>query len=133
MMWDYSKKEIIFAAGWIGVWILANLFLFHWRTDSVGFWILTAWVAVLDTSFILWPVGFRRLFTGWAKLTHWLGRLNSYLILTLIFFLIITPIGLVLRLLKRDLLERTFTPEAPGYWKSRTERPTQQENYRRIF
>ena len=40
---------------------------------------------------------------GWLWLGHWLGTLNSYMLLALLFFLVITPVALLFRWRGRDL------------------------------
>ena len=44
-----------------------------------------------------------------------LGYINSHLLLALVFYLLFTPVGLVMRLVRRDPLERGgFQPTAPS-------------------
>ena len=45
-----------------------------------------------------------------------IGFVLSYLVMGTLFFLLITPVGLVLRLLVRDPMERRMLPEAESYW-----------------
>lgn len=53
---------------------------------------------------------------AWMKLALVLSAIMTRVILTLAFFLIITPIGLLLRLMGKDLLQTTLDPEQPSYW-----------------
>lgn len=50
-----------------------------------------------------------------------MGWLYTYGILILIYFLVLTPLGLILRLLKKDGLLRTIDPQAQSYWTKRTQ------------
>ena len=43
---------------------------------------------------------------GWMSLARLLGRVNTALFLFLVFYLLLTPLGLVLRLAGRDELDR---------------------------
>ena len=45
-----------------------------------------------------------------------IGFVLSYVIMGTLFYLIIAPIGLIMRLLGRDPLNRGFLPEAETYW-----------------
>jgi ABC-type uncharacterized transport system permease subunit len=45
-----------------------------------------------------------------------LGAVMSAVILTLLFYLVITPLGLVMRLVGEDPMRRRFEPELPSYW-----------------
>ncbi len=52
-----------------------------------------------------WPVAFKPLAGVWFGLSHALGQVVSKIILTLVFFLLVTPIGLIRRWAKADSLQ----------------------------
>ncbi len=52
-----------------------------------------------------WPRVFRPLARLWFGLSHLLGAVVSRIVLTLIFFLLVTPIGLIRRLSGADALQ----------------------------
>ena len=54
-----------------------------------------------------------------------LGFVVSHVILTLFFFLVITPVGLVARLLGKDFLSLKLDRETQTYWIPRRPRPSQ--------
>lgn len=58
-------------------------------------------------------------FVTWMKLFHPLGWVMSHLLLGVVYFLVLTPIGGLIRLLRRDSLARRLDPEAESYWISR--------------
>ncbi len=64
----------------------------------------------------VYPKANRPLFVGLAVLAFPIGFVLSYLILGALFFLVITPTGVVMRLLGRDPMARTFDPDATSYW-----------------
>jgi hypothetical protein len=45
-----------------------------------------------------------------------IGFVVAYVILGVLFFVLITPLGLAFRLIGRDPLKRRFEPEVPTYW-----------------
>jgi hypothetical protein len=45
-----------------------------------------------------------------------LGHVMTRVLLALVFFLIVTPIGLVRRALGRDPIEKSAEPELDSYW-----------------
>jgi large-conductance mechanosensitive channel len=51
----------------------------------------------------------------WFKFGIFLGKIFSPLIMALIFFLVVTPIGLVLRLIGKDVLNLKFNNNK-SYW-----------------
>ena len=51
----------------------------------------------------------------WFKFGMILGRIISPIIMSIIFFLVVTPIGLIMKLLKKDLLNLKFN-KTNTYW-----------------
>jgi len=74
-------------------------------------------LAVLCALFSwLAPAANRPIFVGLSLLAFPIGWVLSQLMLGLLFFGLITPVGLALRLLGRDPLQRRQRPELPSYW-----------------
>jgi len=67
---------------------------------------ILAWIAPA----FLWPV-----YRSWMLVGRALGKVNTRLVLGVFFFLILSPVGLVMRLLGRDPLARGLDPEAESY------------------
>ncbi len=55
----------------------------------------------------------------WMGLSDLLGRVMTPLMTSLMFFLVITPSGLALRLLRKDILRLQRDVTAPTYWAPR--------------
>ena len=57
----------------------------------------------------------------WIKFGELLGKIISPIVMSIVFFLIVTPIGLVLKIVKKDLLKLKFNNDK-SYWlkKSKT-------------
>jgi hypothetical protein len=60
------------------------------------------------------------LFRGWYRRGRWfghqMGRIMGAVVLTLLFFLVLTPLAVVLRLMKRDPLGLKPEPGMASYW-----------------
>lgn len=52
----------------------------------------------------------------WFRFGLLLHRVISPLIMGLLFFLVITPTGWIMRLLRKDILHLKFDPKAESYW-----------------
>jgi len=52
----------------------------------------------------------------WIKLGEYLGHIISPIVMGIVFFLVITPIGLVLKLIGKDLLRLKFDKKNNSYW-----------------
>ena len=55
----------------------------------------------------------------WFRFGIFLGKIISPLIMGLIFFVVVTPIGLIMRLLKKDILALKYS-EKKSYWIEKT-------------
>lgn len=109
-----------------------------WRRFAVEFWVgLCLVLALLGWRGILGGKGALALAGGglagvallWA-LPRWnrafyrvvltvgaaVGRVIGPVLLALLFFLVVTPVGILLRLAGRDLLQLRRDPAAPSYW-----------------
>lgn len=62
------------------------------------------------------PVILKPVYRVWMALAVVLGFVMTRVILTVVFFLVMTPIGLVMRLLGKDPLHRRLDPDAASYW-----------------
>jgi hypothetical protein len=101
----------------VSAWFEILLFAFGLgvaRTSvSVGFGLL----AVLSGGLsLVHPRGNLPIYLATSLATYPIGFAFSYLILGTLFYAIIAPVGLVLRLFGRDPLERRILPEADSYW-----------------
>ena len=63
----------------------------------------------------------------WFKFGIFLGKIISPLVMGIIFFLVVTPIGLLMRLLKKDLLNLRFNNNG-SYWIEKTEPKSKMKN-----
>ena len=65
---------------------------------------------------LVYPKANRFLFVGLSLVAFPIGFVLSYVIMSTLFFLIIGPIGILMRLLGHDPLKRKFEPDAASYW-----------------
>lgn len=69
----------------------------------------------------------------WMKFALVLSWVNTRLILSIIFYLIFTPIGLAMRLFGIDLLERKSDKNKKSYWKKKEKKEFNPLDYERQF
>lgn len=101
---------LVFAAVFL---VIAVIPLFHGeaiRWWSVGVAVIFALVALLKPALL---AGLNRL---WMKLGLLLGKVVSPIALGILFYIVITPIGLMIRLTGKDPLRLKFDPDAASYW-----------------
>ncbi|PJI41038.1 SxtJ family membrane protein [Ferrovibrio sp.] len=91
-----------------------------WWRDSTS-WIWLAGVAVIFAFVALvWPALLAPLNRLWMKFGLLLFRVTNPLILGLLFYGVITPMGWFMRLAGKDPMRRCFEPDSASYWIGRT-------------
>eukprot|EP00752_Nemacystus_decipiens_P000793 g793.t1 len=83
-----------------------------------AFWASLA--AVMLVLALVRPLLLRPLNRAWFKFGLLLHKIVSPVVMGLVFFLTVTPIGLMMRLFGRRPLNLKFDPEAESYWIERT-------------
>ena len=63
----------------------------------------------------------------WFKFGIFLGKIISPIVMGIVFFIVVTPIGLLMRLLKKDLLNLKFTNEH-SYWIEKNDPKSKMKN-----
>ena len=67
------------------------------------------------------PHSMRPVYLLWVLLFYPLRWLVSCLLIAVVYYLVITPVGLIIRLSGRKLIEKRFDSETSTYWKPKTE------------
>ncbi len=77
------------------------------------------WSLIISLSFLVLGILNSKLLSPlnrlWFKFGLFLGKIISPIVMGIIFFFVVTPIGLLMRLLKKDLLSLKFNNEK-SYW-----------------
>ncbi len=68
---------------------------------------------------LLQPTWMRLVFLAWMGAAWPIGWFVSHALMAAIYFLLIAPIGLTMRLFGRDPLSRRLERDAPTYWSTR--------------
>ena len=78
----------------------------------------TLWAVGAALSALYWaaPAVRRPIFVGWTAATYPIGWVVSHAVLAVVYFGVVTPIALLLRLAGRDPLDRRIDPSAASYW-----------------
>ena len=113
---DPDKKELR-NFGFIMAGVIGGLFGLTLPWLFEGAWPIWPWP--IASLFLLLgiaaPERLRPVFEGWMRLGYLIGRVTTPLILGLIFFLIITPIGLFRRAISNDTMCRRIDPSRNTY------------------
>tara|TARA_B100000029_G_scaffold137404_1_gene132198 strand:+ start:327 stop:704 length:378 start_codon:yes stop_codon:yes gene_type:complete len=82
------------------------------RVWSLAISLIFLFLGVLNSK-ILTPLNL-----AWIKLGEILGRFIAPIVMAVIYFLIVTPIGLFMRIIGKDLLNMKFSKDS-SYWNKR--------------
>ena len=115
---DGSKKELKKFALTIGIVLLIISAAMFYYSSELRFHFGIAGLIVIILGFIVPKLllPFQKI---WMGLAFVLGFIMSRLILTLLFYLVITPIGIIARLAKKDFLDLSFNKSSNSYWNYR--------------
>jgi hypothetical protein len=110
------------------IWSAIFVFLFYKQIWFPTFFLILS-LGFLSVS-ILQPQIFRqiKLYQNWVKFGNILGKINGFLISFVLFYGIFTPTALILKLLKKDLLNKKLNPTASSYFIDRTSQPGDMKN-----
>ena len=64
----------------------------------------------------------------WLKFGNLMGKVNSKIIIFILFYLVFLPIGIILKILKKDLLRKKLDKSLSTYFIDRTEQPINMKN-----
>jgi hypothetical protein len=106
-----------------GVFLFIGLWPLIWRGGDPRIWAvgIGATLAVLGS---LVPESLESIHRGWMAVGHALGWINTRVILGVFFYVVLTPIGITMRLLGKDPLRLKPAPDAESYRVNREPRPS---------
>lgn len=109
----------------LGLWFLA-------RHKTHFLWCLVPGVLLIAFG-LVFPKGLRPVYIPWMAMAFLLGFVVSTFLLTLFFYLVLTPIGLIAQWLGKDFLGLKWDSQTPTYWRPRRSALKQRSDYERQF
>lgn len=97
------------------------------RGQHIRYWPVPLSVLSLVIGFIV-PNLLTKFYIIWLKFGNIIGNIISKIILFFIFYLLITPIGMILKISGKDLLNKKTDKNQPTYWIKRETQPTSLKN-----
>jgi len=78
------------------------------------------WLLIISIIFLVLGIINSKLLTPlnkiWFKIGIFLGNLVAPIIMGIIFFIVVTPIGLFMKLIGKDLLQKKYDKKKKSYW-----------------
>jgi len=107
-----------------GIFAVIGLWPVLFRGEDPRLWALVLSGLLLIPALVM-PLSLGPVYRGWMAVGNVLGWVNTRVILGIIFYGLLTPIGLIRRLLgAEDLMHRKFESEADTYRVVRHPRPS---------
>ena len=117
-----SRKDLkIFCIVWFSIFLFLFLgsILFY---GSTAYWAIPFGLFFLLISFVR-PTAVSGFYMIWLKVGEAIGGVISKVILVILFYGMITPFGLVFRIMRIDPLKKKLEPNNPSYWIVRKTQP----------
>ena len=100
----------------IGLWPLIR------HGENIRLWALIPGSLLMGMGLLL-PGYLGPIYKGWMAIGHVLGWINTRIILGVIYYALFTPIGLVMRVWRKDLMRRQYDETTNTYRVLRRPRP----------
>lgn len=104
----------VFAA--IGLWPVV------FRMESPRLWAMIVGALLLVLGGVA-PQSLKQVHAGWMKIGHVLGAINTKILLGIIYYILITPMGLIMHTMGKDPMHRNLMQGAETYRIVRGPRP----------
>ena len=116
--WHPTIRQLrVFGVGGLLASIVAALVLyFVWRAAVVWMVVVLAAGAAVCLCSLVSPAAARILYLGLTLVAMPIGLVVSLVLLAAFYFLLLTPVALVFRLIGRDALRRRFDAAVESYW-----------------
>jgi hypothetical protein len=127
-----SKKDLRKFGLTVGIVLLAIASLLYWKgkENYTAFEIIGGFLVVVS---ILFPIILRPLNKIWMTLAILMGWIMTRVILIVIFFIVLTPLSLIARLIGKDFLDLKIDKEKNSYWEVRDKKGEAAVDYERQF
>ena len=106
--------------------------LIFWRRGETGLILCGVGLALLLLG-LIHPKLLSYPYKAWMRLSLILGFLMNHLILSLMYYFVFTPIGIVMRMLGKDFLFKQFNKNATTYWIKKEQKVYVKERYEKMF
>ena len=127
-----DKKELRKFALTLGIFLAALGILLLYFKKGTHFYFWGSGGALILTG-LTWPVLLTPLYRFWMGLAMVLNFFMLRLLLSLVFYLVFTPIGWIGRLFGKQFIDKKKDPERTSYWHPRETMEFNKERYEKQF
>lgn len=115
-----DNEARVFAVCQLGLALLIGWWLWSREVSTIAV-VLVSVSAVVAVLGLVKPRWTAPLYAAWMLAAFPVGWVMSYVVASIVYFAVVTPIGLIARAVGRDAMGRTFDPDAATYWRETPE------------
>lgn len=109
---------------------IASVFFYFDKPVFIYFGLIGAYLFMVGLFFPSTLKPFNRI---WMTLAIVLGFISSRMILAVLFYIVLTPIGLIAKLVGKKFLALMYDHPSTTYWQKRSQSPNKHVDYERQF
>ncbi len=113
---------------WAVIFLVVGLLPLFKGSDSRNWAFIVALIFILISLFYPNLYQQSRFYPLWIKFGNYMGKINSKIIIFILFYLVFLPIGIILKLLRKDLLRKKLDKSLNSYFIDRTIQPNNMKN-----
>jgi len=113
MMKLIKDKNFQFGIIFSIIFLILGIYFYSYR--NLKFIFISISIIFFVISFYK-PIGLQKLASLWIKFGFFLGKIISPIFLFIIFFFLVTPIGIMLQIFKKDVLLLKMNKKQKTYW-----------------
>jgi len=99
----------------VGIVLILFAGFLSFRRNYINLYLVVPGLLLIFSG-VLMPQWLAPLRKAWEAIGTILGKCNTYLILTIIYFFLLVPIAWLLRLMGKDLLDRKINAKLKSFW-----------------
>ena len=114
-----------------GIFIIISAWLVFKNHQNLAIYLLFSLGIILFSGGLFVPDLLKTVYKIWMGISIIIGWFVSRIILTILYFIVITPLGLILRLSGKKFLDIDFKDKQESYWIIKPE--TKKSNYKEMY
>jgi len=115
----------------IGIVLLVIAGFLFWK-EKESFWLLLIGITLITIGLVI-PVVLKPVYWAWMVFAAIIGWIMTRVILSVLFYIVFTLIGLISRMLGKQFLELKWDKSKSTYWNYRQTQEFKGEDYERQF
>jgi hypothetical protein len=127
-----GKKELHQFGITMGIVLALVGGLLIWRSKDYYFFFFVFSIAFLFLGLVI-PALLKPIQKVWMSIAVIIGWVMTRVILTVLFYLVVTPVGILAKVFGKDFLDTKFDRNANSYWSTRESEKFDKRNYESQF